>query len=83
MQPGATPEVVKSASTTNSGLAAIITVVNSNHIELRSFAVEAASEAGVLLDQVSVGDGLASDTDIAIEDLVSQPRRFPPLSRLT
>ena len=34
-----------------SGMNAVITVVGSSHIELRSFAVEAASEVGVLLDQ--------------------------------
>jgi Family of unknown function (DUF6519) len=79
MQHGATSAAAKSAFTTNSGLAAIITVVNSNHIELRSFAVEAASEAGVLLDQISVGDGLASDTDIAIEDLVITASTLPAI----
>ena len=79
MQTGNTPAAARSSLTTNSGLAAIITVVNSNHIELRSFAVEAASEAGILLDQVSVGDGLASDTDIAIEDLVITASTLPAI----
>jgi hypothetical protein len=79
MKPGTTPAAAPSAFTTNSGLAAIITVVNSSHVELRSFAVEAASEAGVLLDQISVGDGLASDTDIAIEDLVITASTLPAI----
>jgi Family of unknown function (DUF6519) len=79
MQSGTTPAAARSTLTTNIGLAAIITVVNSNHVELRAFAVEAASEAGVLLDQVSVGDGLASDTDIAIEDLVITASTLPAI----
>ena len=79
MRPGATPAAARDALTTNSGLAAIITVVNSKHVELRSFAVEAASEAGILLDQVSVGDGLASDTDIGIKDLVITASTLPAI----
>ena len=77
MQAGNTPAAARGGLTTNSGLAAIITVVNSNHVELRSLAVEAASEAGVLLDQVSVGDGLAGDTDIAIEDVIITASTLP------
>jgi hypothetical protein len=70
MQPGTTSTAARSAFATSSGLAAIITVVNSEHIELRSFAVEAANEAGILLDQVSQEGGPVGDTDIALEDLV-------------
>ena len=79
MQAGNIPAAARSALTTNSGLAAIITVVNSSHVELRSLAVEAASEAGILLDPVSVGDGLANDTDIAIEDLVITASMLPAI----
>ncbi len=46
-----------SAATTNtvaqSGLPAIITIVGSQNIELKSFAIEAASEAGILIDSAS------------------------------
>ena len=45
-------------STAESGLAAVITVTGSQHIELRSFCVEAADqEVGILLDRVRGGAG--------------------------
>ncbi len=89
MQTGNTLAAARSALTTNSGLAAIITVVNSSHIELRSFAVEAASEAGILLDQTPAQSGVAvfevasynavTNTDVAIEDLVITASTLPAI----
>ena len=53
MKPGPQRGRGPRTSPRRSGLAAIITVVNSSHIELRSLAVEAAdSEAGILLDHI-------------------------------
>ena len=88
MQPGNTLAAARSALTTNSGLAAVITVVNSKHVELRSFAVEAASEAGILLDQIPRNRAwpfsksllnAVTNTDIAIEDLVITASTLPAI----
>lgn len=90
MQSGNTPAAVRSALTTDSGLAAIITVVNSNHIELRSFAVEAGdAEAGILLDHTPEQSGVAvfevasynavTNTDVALDDLVITASTLPAI----
>ncbi len=89
MQPGVASEAVRNAFTTNSGLAAIITVVNSNHVELRSFAVEAGDgEAGILLDQTPPQSAelkdfyfdAISNTDVAIEDLIITASTLPAIA---
>jgi hypothetical protein len=84
MRPSAQPAPPTPGST-ESGLAAIITVVGSQHIELRSFAVEAADgEAGILLDykQQELGHaGLFTgvDADITVENLVITASTLPAI----
>ena len=94
MQTGDTLAAARSALTTNSGLAAIITVVNSSHIELRSFAVEAA-EARPAFCWTKLPRNRAWPFSKSLpttpspiqmspsKTWSSPPRRFPPLSRLT
>jgi hypothetical protein len=77
--------------TPESGFAAVITVVESAHIELRSFAVEAADgEAGILLDGVAYNaEGEGQNTinkqidelpiDITIQDLVLTASTLPAI----
>ena len=71
-----------------SGMNAVITVVGSSHIELRSFAVEAATaEVGVLLDQVPAGSVKEryldlGDTDITLNDLVITASSRPAILAL-
>jgi hypothetical protein len=73
-----------------SGMNAVITVVGSSHIELRSFAVEAAAdEVGVLLDQAPAAAAasaayraLDSDIDITLQDLVITASTRPAILAL-
>src|SRR5260370_29709762 len=79
MKAGATQTIP--AGATESGLAAIITVVGSQHIALRSFAVEAFDdEVGILLDQpASQTTSTTGNVDIAIEDLIVTASTLPAI----
>jgi hypothetical protein len=70
------------ASDVESGLAAVLTVTQCQHIALRSFAVEAADdEAGVLLDQVPAKEGqtIQYNADISVEDLIVTASTLPAI----
>jgi len=57
-----------------SGMNAVITVVGSSHVELRSLAVEAAeAEAGILLDRAAAPQADAQAADITSEYLLYDP----------
>lgn len=66
-----------------SGLAAVVTVTGSQHVALRSLAIEAADgDAGVLLDQPPTQSAPAStyNGDIALEGLVITASTLPAIA---
>jgi len=91
LKPSPAPQAAADTSDAINPIAAVFTIVDSEHIRLRSFAVEAAAdEAGILID--GAGTSLSSRqaaelehvvirlrgaTDIAIEDLVITAATLP------
>ena len=69
---------------TESGLAAVITVVGSQNVRLCSFAVEAGEgDVGILLDWTKANPALESasnNADITIEDLVITASAYPAIA---
>ena len=96
--PSETVEASDGSAVAASGLPAVITLVGCEHVELRSFAVEAGEEeVGILLDRGSqtierVSDSTlgainahlfgTSDTDVTIADTVLSASRLPAVLAL-
>jgi hypothetical protein len=98
LDPNATEGTAGEATVAGSGLAAVVTLVDCEHVELRSFAVEAGDdEVGILLDRRSDADALVADllvnapdfrllepsnTDVAITDTVLTASTLPAVLAL-
>jgi hypothetical protein len=83
------PQVQAALGAGETGLTAVITIVDSRHIELRGFAVEAGdADAGILLDHLASPAGVylyksgPSNLDIAISDLFITASEFPAIAGL-